>query len=140
MKTRIFWRHAEAGFANQDLHRPLTQRGVYQAQQTAQWLKQSGADYPLFGSFALRNIQTAAQFGEFSAQFEGLNPDLPIAQAKIALAAIDAQAAIIVGHMPWIGKIIGELLNTSALALDYSEALWLVETEHGWQIKARFKP
>ena len=58
MMQRIFWRHAQAAWAANDLERPLTEVGRLQAQAAADWLKDQGIDFPLYTSEARRAQET----------------------------------------------------------------------------------
>lgn len=140
MKKRIFWRHAEAGFAARDLDRSLTERGRRQAEQTAAWLKSRGADaLPLYTSEAVRTRETAAYLGKPAAALAGLNPDGSYGQAAQTLAAIADDAAVIVGHLPWIGEAAGELLGTGFVPFNTAQAIWLESADNiNWRIAAQF--
>ncbi|MDO5091125.1 MAG: histidine phosphatase family protein [Cardiobacteriaceae bacterium] len=134
--NRLFWRHAETGFALSDLERPLTARGQQQAQATAQWLLDQGIDYPIYASEALRGQQTAACYASPHI-LAGLNPDRGLAPVWQALDAICDTNAIIVGHMPWIGAAIARHLDIPAPFVGHSELYWLRHDGHAWQLHTR---
>lgn len=136
--NRIFWRHGEAGFALHDLDRPLTARGLMQAQETARWLLDQGVDFPAFASEARRGQQTAACYRSPEI-VAGLNPDRGFAPVWAALETLDAENAVIVGHMPWIGAAIARYLDIPAPMLACSELFWLSDDSGAWQLKAHFK-
>lgn len=135
--NRLFWRHAETGFAMSDLERPLTDRGLMQAQDTAQWLLGQGVDFPVYASEARRARQTAACY-RAPQILPGLNPDSGLAAVWAAIDSIAADNAIIVGHMPWIGAAIARWLDAPAPSVGHSELFWLSDENGGWQLKARY--
>lgn len=135
--NRLFWRHAEAGFAHEDLARPLTARGVQQAERTAAWLRAQGVDFPVFASQALRGQQTAACYGKPQI-LAGLNPDNGFAPVWQALDALAAEDAVIVGHMPWIAAAIARVLGDVPPMVGYSELFWLSDAQGQWKLQAHF--
>lgn len=139
---RIFWRHAQAGWAAQDLARTLTDTGLAQAQAAAQWLKMQGIDYPVYSSEALRARQTAECFSPSVRIAAGLNPDGSTAEVDAALAAIADENAVVVGHLPWIGEVVGRYLGTASgyVEAHTAEVFWLERQDGNWILKGRFTP
>ncbi|SUO93572.1 SixA phosphatase family protein [Suttonella ornithocola] len=139
MKNRIFWRHAQADWGMDDLSRALTKLGHQQAHASANWLQKQEITFPIYCSEALRGQQTA-QYYDTPIALAGLNPDGAFSVVEKTLNSITDDSAIIVGHLPWIGQIVGGLLETNGyIAVNYSEVFWLTsEDESHWQLKAHF--
>lgn len=135
--NRLFWRHAEAGFALNDLARPLTEHGLLQAQHTAQWLAGQHADFPVYASEALRGQQTAACY-RTPHILPGLNPGSGLDAVWAAIDSIADENAVIVGHMPWIGAAVARWLDVPAPFFGYSELYWLSNDSGEWQLKNRY--
>src|SRR6202795_1340729 len=100
----ILWRHAEAeDQAASDLVRPLTGRGVKQAQAAAKWLKSRiGDDAVFLVSPATRTIQTMEAFGD---QYRVIKELAPGAGAQTVLDVVEwprgiAETVVVVGHQP----------------------------------------
>lgn len=138
---RIFWRHAQAAWAAQDLERTLTEQGLAQAQAAAAWLKAQGIDYPIYCSEARRAQQTAACYAAPQI-LAGLNPDGELEDVQNALADIHTEQAIIVGHLPWIGQIVGQMLGKSSGYVEVSTAeIFCLEQQAGiWTLRNHFIP
>lgn len=141
MKNRIFWRHATAGWGPNDLERTLTDIGHYQAETSADWLKMQGINFPIYSSQALRAQQTASYFATPTV-LAGLNPDGDYQDTLDTLNTIIDDDAIIVGHLPWIGQVIGKLTHsdTGYIVVNTSEVFWL-QSEDGkkWRIFEHFR-
>lgn len=140
MMQRIFWRHAQAAWAANDLERPLTEVGRLQAQVAADWLKDQGIDFPLYTSEARRAQETGRYYAEPKQKQSGLNPDGNIAAVYTALAQIQDETAVIVGHLPWLGKIVGEFLEKPSgyIEVNTAEIFWLEQKDGIWQLKEHF--
>lgn len=134
--NRIFWRHAEAGFAHNDLARPLTARGEQQAARSAQWLHGQNIAYPAYCSQALRGQQTAACYRPPHI-LAGLNPDCGLQPVWQALDTLPDNA-VIIGHMPWIGAAIARYLDGTPAFIGYSELYWLSDENGTWQLKGHY--
>ncbi|UJF24684.1 histidine phosphatase family protein [Suttonella sp. R2A3] len=133
MNTWILWRHAEAGFAGDDLARPLTERGWRQAEDSALWLHEQGYELPIVCSEATRAQQTANTYASPSATLSGLNPDGPQDDVWAALRALTGQDVIIVGHMPWISEVIAALCDGRPQAVGLSQVIVLQGADQQWQ-------
>ena len=133
----ILWRHAEAeDQASSDLARPLTSRGVKQAQATAKWLaSRIGDDALLLASPAARTLQTAEAFSSHYKIIAELAP------GGSAHAIIDAtnwpeggaqsqDTVVIVGHQPTLGRV-------AALLMTGHEANWSVKKSGIWWFEGR---
>lgn len=102
---RIIWRHAQAGWALNDIARPLTTLGEAQAQASAQWLQEKYPHCALYSSQATRAIQTAQHYGK-PVQIGQLNPASSYETILEGLAMIEDEQAIIVGHLPWVSEAV----------------------------------
>jgi phosphohistidine phosphatase len=119
----LLWRHAEALDASEDqpddMLRPLSPRGIKQAQRMATWLDQHMPDgMRILSSPALRCESTAAALGRKYKLCNALSPDGDV-QAVIELAQWpDARTPVlIVGHQPMLGQLAAQLLGLPAQAL-----------------------
>jgi phosphohistidine phosphatase len=119
----LLWRHAEALDASEDqpddMLRPLSPRGIKQAQRMATWLDQHMPDgMRILSSPALRCESTAAALGRKYKLCNALSPDGDV-QTVIELAQWpDARTPVlIVGHQPILGQLAAQLLGLPAQAL-----------------------
>lgn len=128
----ILWRHADAEPGEPDIDRPLTAKGVRQAERMAAWLDGHLPDHcRILVSPAERTQQTARALGR---KFK-IAPELaPGATAAAVLAAAgwpDArEARLIVGHQPTLGE-------TAALLLSGSDAPWGMRKAAVWWLSNR---
>jgi phosphohistidine phosphatase len=128
----ILWCHADAEPGEPDIDRPLTAKGVRQAERMAAWLDGHLPDHcRILVSPAERTQQTARALGR---KFK-IAPELaPGATAAAVLAAAgwpDArEARLIVGHQPTLGE-------TAALLLSGSDAPWGMRKAAVWWLSNR---
>ena len=135
----ILWRHAEAidlGIpvtpgSKRDLERALTERGLQQAQATAQWLKKNvKRKLRVITSPALRAVQTAQAYTDQPEIVQELNP---LADASHVLGAINwpqGQDVLVIGHQPWLGQV-------ASLLLAGHEQNWSVKKSAIWWLSHR---
>jgi phosphohistidine phosphatase len=128
----ILWRHADAEPGEPDLGRPLTAKGVRQAERMAAWLDGRLPDgCRILVSPAERAQQTAHALGR---KFKTVPEIAPGATAAAVLAAAgwpDArEARLIVGHQPTLGE-------TAALLLSGSDAPWGMRKAAAWWLSNR---
>lgn len=128
----ILWRHAEAEDGFPDEGRALTERGLRQAAQMADWLRpRLPKDYRLIVSPAKRTRQTARAL---DAQFSVANAVRPGASFASLLAETgwpDAKGCVVVvGHQPTLGQV-------ASLLLSGSEAGWSVKKGGIWWFSNR---
>ena len=128
----ILWRHADAEPGEPDLGRPLTAKGVRQAERMAAWLDGRLPDgCRILVSPAERAQQTAHALGR---KFKTVPEIAPGATAAAVLAAAgwpDArEARLIVGHQPTLGE-------TAALLLSGSHAPWGMRKAAVWWLSNR---
>lgn len=121
-KNIILWRHAQAvDLLNideaeyDDMGRPLTIKGQYQAKKMANWLKQHlPLDTNLQCSPALRAFQTADALKYKININTALKPGASLMQVLASIASLPLQNnLLLVGHQPWIGQLTGHLLDAN---------------------------
>ena len=128
----ILWRHAEAEDGMPDLARPLTQKGVKQAQRMAAWLeRQLPERCRILVSPAARAQETARALGR---RFRTVEDIAPGATAAAVLAACDWPAArettLVVGHQPTLGEV-------AALLVAGDEQPWSIRKGALWWLSSR---
>jgi phosphohistidine phosphatase len=113
----IIWRHAEAEDGVPDLERKLTAKGRKQAERVAQWLLQRlPARFALLSSPAARAQQTAEALGVPIKTDKALAPGATPAAIVKACGWPDYKgAAVVVGHQPDLGRLVGQLVAGSAM-------------------------
>ena len=121
-KNIILWRHAQAvDLLNieeaeyDDMGRPLTIKGQYQARRMANWLKQH---LPIDTNFqcspALRAFQTADALKYKININTALKPGASLTQVLASITSLPLQNnLLLVGHQPWIGQLAGYLLDAN---------------------------
>ena len=114
----ILWRHAEAeeGELLPDLDRALTPRGEKQASRMARWLHtQMPESTRILVSPALRCQQTARTLGLKFKLRDELGPS-GTAEQVLVLAQWPKHKGqlLLVGHQPWIGAIVAQLLGVGS--------------------------
>lgn len=119
----LLWRHAEAmevsGDQPEDMLRPLSPRGMKQAQRMAKWLDQHLPEgVRILSSPALRCESTVAALRRKYKLCPELAPDGDV-QAALTLAQWpDARTPVlIVGHQPTLGLMAAQLLGSPAQGL-----------------------
>lgn len=137
----ILWRHAEAvdlgtpvtPGCKRDLERPLTEKGLAQAQASANWLKKNvKRKLRVITSPALRTLQTALAYSDSPEVVDALNP---LADASAILGAINwpqGKDVLVVGHQPWIGRV-------ACLLLAGHEQNWSVKKSSLWWLSHRVR-
>lgn len=130
----LLWRHAEAEEGDDDLKRPLTERGRRQAKTMGAWIK---AHQPkglrILASPAVRTRQTA-QALELPFEVErSIGPDACVS-ALIAASGWPqaAGAVLLVGHQPSLGRL-------AALLLAGHEAEWSIKKGALWWLSNRVR-
>ena len=113
----IVWRHAEAEDGVPDLERKLTAKGRKQAERVAAWLLQRlPARFAVIASPAERAQQTALALGVPVKTDKALAPGATPAAILNACGWPDNKgAAVIVGHQPDLGRLVGQLVAGSAI-------------------------
>lgn len=130
----ILWRHAEAEDGLPDAGRKLTDKGLKQAKQMADWLKaRLPQNTRILVSPAMRAQQTAVALGmEFETVKEvGLSSNTVALLTKAGWP--DAHGAVlIVGHQPTLGQI-------AAFLLSGEEQDWSIKKGAVWWISNRVR-
>ena len=120
MKTRLYLiQHGEAEAKGADPERHLTEKGIFDAEKMAAFLKpldlrvdtvwHSGKARAIETIEIIKQALTAAQG---IIQHEGLAWDDPVGPIKEAIEQ-SAQNLMIVGHMPFLGKLASALTSDS---------------------------
>lgn len=112
----ILWRHAEAADGQPDASRPLTAKGLRQAERMAGFLKERlPHNTRILVSPALRAQQTAAALTShfISAPNIGVHATPQTVLAAAGWPKADG-AVLLVGHQPWIGELAAQLLSGHA--------------------------
>lgn len=131
----ILWRHAEALDAADgmdDAERPLTPKGLRQAQRMGQWLSsQLPESTRVLVSPALRTQQTAAALDRKLRTVSTLGPDHGVEDLLLAARWPDARGPVlVVGHQPTLGMTAAYLLSGSAQP-------WAVRKGAIWWLRQR---
>ncbi len=131
----ILWRHADARDGGPDLERPLTAKGVQQAERMAEWLlSRLPKATRILVSPAVRAIQTADALGR---DYETVTEIAPGADGVHVLAAAGwpdaAGSVLVVGHQPTLGEAASLLLFGEARPMSLKKAgvLWLTNRVRG---------
>ena len=119
MTDLILWRHAEAENAGEnedDLDRPLTQRGEKQAARMAVWLDRQLPDgLRVLASPARRTEQTAKALGrKYKLRAELLPGGQPDELLELAQWPRSRGAVLVVCHQPMLGQTVARLLGLRA--------------------------
>ena len=119
MTDLILWRHAEAENAGEnedDLDRPLTQRGEKQAARMAVWLDRQLPDgLRVLASPARCTEQTAKALGrKYKLRAELLPGGQPDELLELAQWPRSRGAVLVVGHQPMLGQTVARLLGLRA--------------------------
>ena len=130
----ILWRHADAEDGITDAERKLTAKGLEQAENMADWLKERlPKETVVLASPAKRALQTARAL---SAKFE-TRPELATGAAPQAVLEAagwphGAGAVVVVGHQPTLGQ-------AAALLLAGAAAEWSIKKGAVWWIAHRVR-
>jgi phosphohistidine phosphatase len=128
----ILWRHADAEPGEPDLERPLTAKGVRQAERVGTWLDRHLPDRcRILVSPAERAQQTAQALGRKFKTVPELAPGATAASILALAGWPDArEPALIVGHQPTLGE-------TAALLLSGTDAPWGMRKAAAWWLSNR---
>lgn len=130
----LLWRHAEAEEGEDDLNRPLTERGERQAKAMAHWLNQHAPkDLRIIVSPAVRTQQTAAALKRPFETARKIGPEACVSELIAASGWPTAPGAtLIIGHQPTLGRL-------AALLLAGSEADWSIKKGAVWWLSNRVR-
>jgi phosphohistidine phosphatase len=128
----ILWRHADAESGIPDEERPLSPKGLKQAQRMAEWLKaRLPKDAMMLVSPARRAQETArALTKKFEICVEVGTSATPGAVLQAANWPDADRAVVVVGHQPTLGQV-------AALALSGNAAEWSIKKGAIWWLERR---
>ena len=129
IKQLILWRHADAEPAlpgQSDMSRTLTTKGVAQSVEMARWLNKHLPKHTLvMSSPAERTKQTARALDADTHLLDILGPEAHYKTILAYLTESLSESVLLVGHQPWIGQILSELLEFSGEAISVKKgAVW----------------
>jgi phosphohistidine phosphatase len=139
----ILWRHAEAGESEteadlaRDLERPLTSRGIKQAERAADWLNHYlPQSTRVLCSPAVRCVQTVERLDRKFKVIDALGPDGTVEGLLHASRWPDSkEPVLVVGHQPTIGMVAAYLM-TGGLSTGPAEP-WSVKKGSVWWLRHR---
>lgn len=124
----ILWRHADAADGMADMERPLTEKGLKQAERMADYLRgRIPHDTRIIVSPAKRAQQTARALSKHYITEPAIAPNCSV---KSVLDAAnwpnDDSCVLIVGHQPVLGAVAGQLLgvNTTGFSVKKCGVWW----------------
>jgi phosphohistidine phosphatase len=128
IKYLVLWRHAEAMDSAPDHARELTAKGRQQAKRMATWLNAHlPADAVVLVSPAVRAQQTAKALKRSYTTCDALDTSANSATLLKAVAQLDAQTVLVVGHQPTLGQAASRLLTRTDHALSVKKgAVWWI--------------
>ena len=122
----LLWRHADAiqlteseglDFENQDSARPLSKKGLKQAEKMAAWLSNNMPKNTLIiSSNAVRAEQTAQALKRDYIVLASLSPAATLEEVVDTLNHLPKQhlpdeCLLVIGHQPWLGLLATQLLS-----------------------------
>lgn len=130
----LLWRHAEAEDDEEDLARPLTERGHKQARQMAAWIRaHQPKDLRVIVSPAVRTRQTAEALGLPFETVRKIGPEACVSELIAATGWPHApDAVLVVGHQPSLGRL-------ASLLLAGHEADWSIKKGALWWLSSRLR-
>ncbi len=146
----ILLRHAQAVSKDINADQPLSDEGIKNIQKVAEFLRQSGWKCnKIRHSKKLRAEQTAGHLHEITYQgakiekIDGLDPNDPVYPMAKKLEE-DDDNLILVGHLPFMAKLAGLLINQdenqTPVSFQPAGGACLVKEEHLWRIKWKIGP
>lgn len=138
----ILWRHASADTFN-GYDRMLDPIGHRQAEQGGIWLNRHYPDTPIWVSLAKRAQETAAYYPVAGENHHALNPGKKAADIYQHVLHSGLAQLIIVGHLPWIGRLAAMLNGNKQTYYGVNHGMILVFTgdeNTGWQLSDTFQP
>lgn len=131
----ILWRHADAQDGEQDMARPLTNKGRKQAERMATWLHAHlPKDTRVLVSPARRTLETADALKLDYAVEANLAPGADAAHLLAVAGWPEASGAVlVVGHQPTLGEAASLLLfgETRGLSIKKGGVIWLTNRVRG---------
>jgi phosphohistidine phosphatase len=144
----VLWRHAEAEDGVPDMTRPLTAKGMKQAQKLAEWLSSRLPKHTrVLVSPARRALQTAEALTDEFEVVHGLAPGVAPASLMAACKWPEHKGAVlIVGHQPTLGLLASTLIAGQAMPWSIKKgAVWWLshqasDTSHSARLRAVISP
>ena len=137
----ILWRHADAADGVPDMERPLTDKGLKQADRMANFLLgRIPQDTRILVSPAKRAQQTARALSKHFITEPAIAPDCTVREVLNAANWPDGEGCVlIVGHQPVLGAAAAQLLCDSAPAFSFKKGAvwWLSQTAQDEQTNLR---
>ena len=131
----ILWRHAEAADGFPDLERPLTDKGVKQAERMAAFLRERlPKDARILVSPARRAQQTAKALARHFITEPSIQPNCTVQDILKAAGWPAAEGCVlIVGHQPVLGATLASLLcnNHDGFSVKKGAVWWVSRRSHG---------
>ena len=130
----ILWRHADAADGFPDMDRPLTDKGIKQAERMATFLRERMPhDIRILVSPARRAQQTAAALARHYITEPSIQPNCTVEDILNAAGWPDsAQDVLIVGHQPVLGATLCSLLCNRYDSFSVKKgAVWWVSQRKG---------
>ncbi len=131
----ILWRHADAQDGEQDMARPLTNKGRKQAERMADWLHgHLPKGTRILVSPAQRTRETADALGLAYEVEANLAPGGDAAHLLAAAGWPEASGAVlVVGHQPTLGEVASLLLfgESSTLSIKKGGVIWVTNRVRG---------
>jgi phosphohistidine phosphatase len=141
MMELILWRHADAADSVPDSERPLTEKGLKQAQRMAEFLRQRlPSDTRIMVSPAKRAQQTAQALGKYFHTEKSIAPNCSVQAILNAASWPDGEGTVlIVGHQPVLGMTAAQLLCDSNIGFSVKKGAiwWLTNRDEGEQATLR---
>lgn len=140
----ILWRHADAESGMPDDERPLTAKGIKQAERMADWLKKRlPKDAVILASPARRARETVqALTGKFEVSEKVGTGATPQAVLKVARWPHGEATVVVVGHQPTLGQTAALLLTgkPQEWSLRKGAIWWLARRERDTIVRAVIAP
>jgi len=115
--------HGEAKSANEDSERSLTERGTETVRRMAAWASQAGVTVAQIRHSGKRRAEQTAKLlagplrpARGVIAVEGLKPN-DDAYAMAATLAAETEPLMLVGHLPFLGRLVGVLVTGEADAV-----------------------
>lgn len=123
----ILWRHADAADGMPDMERPLTDKGLKQADRMASFLRNRiPHDTRILVSPAKRAQQTAQALTKHFITEPAIAPNCSVHSVLKAAQWPDAESCVLlVGHQPVLGAVASHLLGNDSLSFSVKKgAVW----------------
>ena len=121
----ILWRHADAEplaeLEDQDSARPLSKKGLKQAEKMADWLLNNmPKNTVIISGNAIRAKQTAQALKREYIVYASLAPGATLETVLDTLGNLPknnlpCESLLVIGHQPWLGLLAAQLLNLPQL-------------------------